>query len=216
MTITDRTFPDAMREVLETSRYDELMGRGSHIQETIANALGNFFERLFNRFDFEFSPTAISTPRGIVSISFVAIGLILATIALIFMYRSLSNKIEEYEYYLEDIFEELAKKNYTVMELIKLSEDADTNRRLAIRYRYIATLLHLNEKQIIEIKPSATNAVIMSQISRATPQLLPSFKTVADAFHLAWFGYKDISDSDYSAFIAQVAALISNEAGDVQ
>ena len=216
MTFTDSAFPDAMHEVLQTSRYDVLMGRRQRFQEIIVEWIGNFFERLFNRFDFEFSPTAINTPRGIVSTSFTIIGIILAIVALVFVYKNFLRKYDEYEYDLSDIFEELAKKNYTVSELIRLSEDAETdaNRRLAIRYRYIAAILHLTEKQIIEIKPSATNAVIAAQIRVATPSLLPRFKVVADAFHLAWFGYKDIDDSAYTAFAAQISAIISCENGD--
>jgi CDP-glycerol glycerophosphotransferase (TagB/SpsB family) len=106
---------------------------------------------------------------------------------------------------LSHMFEELAQKNYTVAELLTLSQNAD-DRRIAVRYRYIAALLALNERNIIHINPSATNALILQSLQANRPALANPFTHMMHVYHLSWFGYKEIDEKGFSLFC---------EAGDV-
>ena len=203
------TFYEAMHEVLQTSRYDRLTGRSVPIRRRIAEWFFDLLDRIFSNINvnLDFNFDGRSYNLSAVPIVFTVIAVILLIVAAFAIFRALRrSRMTEY-YDLSDIFEELAHKNYSVTELIQLSDDAE-NRRLAIRYRYIAALLALNEKQIIEIKPSATNAIISKQINESSPALTLVFECTADAFHRGWFGYKDISDTAYKDFAAAVDSIL--------
>jgi len=201
------SFYEAMQEVLLTSRYDVLTGRRVPLRTRIMEWFFDLLDRIFSNInlDLNFMGEGVSYNLSAVPIVFMVIGAILLVVAGIAIFRALRKSRMREEYDLSDIFEELAQKNYTINELIQLSDNAE-NRRLAIRYRYIATLLSLNEKQIIEIRLSATNAIILKQIKGTS--LSPIFESTADAFHHAWFGYKNISDTAYENFATAVQAIL--------
>jgi len=203
-------FYDALNEVLATSRYDLLTGRRMNLGEIIAEWFGDLLYRLFSRAEINVSSGQQGYNLNIISFSFVVIAIILVVVAGVVFFRTFRGRRKVQQYDLSDIFEELAKKNYTVQELIYLSENTD-NMRLSVRYRYIAVLLAMNEKQIIEIKPSATNALIKIQIKTVAPALLPSFELTADSFHRAWFGYKEIDQATYGSFKNAVENIISGD-----
>jgi len=204
------SFYDAKNEVLQTSRYDVLTGRRINLREVISEWIRDALYRFFSQLNFNVPQGGLNYDLNILSITFVVIGVILVVVAGIVLYRTLRNARKPELHDLSDIFEELAQKNYTVNELLKLSDNAE-DRRLSVRYRYIATLLALNEQQIIEIKPSATNALILRQIKETSPALLPLFECTADAFHRAWFGYKNISDPAFDNFANAVNSIISGD-----
>ena len=202
-------FYEAMHEVLKTSRYDWLTGRRVPLRTRVMQWLDDLLGRLFSNIntDQNFAIDGASYNLSAIPIVFMVIGIILLVVAAIAVFRALRrSRMTEY-YDLSDIFEELAQKNYSVTELIELSDNAQ-NRRLAIRYRYIAALLALNEKQIIEIKPSATNAIISRQIAESSPALAPVFERAADWFQRAWFGYKNISDIAYQDFASAIDSIL--------
>ena len=205
--MTNTYFYDAMNEVLATRRYDRLTGRRVNFSEMFLEWLDDALYRLFSRLNFNIQVGELDYNLDAISIAFVAIGVALVIAAAVVLYRTFRGRGKTQHHDLSEIFEELAKKNYTVAELINLSDTADT-RRLAIRYRYIATLLALNEKQIIEIKPSATNGLILRQIKETSPVLSQPFGHTADVFHRAWFGYKDINDNTYQNFTDSVQSIL--------
>jgi len=214
--MSNTDFYDALNQVLATSRYDRLTGRRVSLRETISEWFNDFLSRIFSGLNINIQPSDLNYNLDIIALVFVFIGIILVVVAGILLYRTYKRRNQIKHHDLSDIFEELTKKNYSVGGLISLSENAD-NRRLAIRYRYIAALLALNEKQIIEIKPSATNALILQQVKDTTPALLAPFECTADVFHRAWFGYKNIHDVMYDDFTSAVDALIDYRAwGDAQ
>ena len=205
--MNDTRFYDAMQEVLATRRYDWLTGRRINLQERIREWLNETLVNFFANLNLEINPPTFSYNLDAISLAFIAIGVILTVVAAIVIYRTYRGRRRTQHHDLSDIFEELSRKNYSVAELINLSDTAD-DRRLAIRYRYIAALLSLNERQIIEIKPSATNALILQQVKTATPALLPAFECTADVFQRAWFGYKDVGDETYQKFTHSVDTLV--------
>jgi len=201
------TFYEAMNEVLQTSRYDRLMGRHGNAGDAFSNWFSQLMERIFGDFRLNMQPSGFSYDLSIISVLFAMAGVILAVVAAIVLFRTLRNNNKPEYYSLGDIFEELANNKYTVTQLIEISNNA-TQRRIAIRYRYIAALLALNEKNIIEIKPSATNAIIWQQIKETSPTLLPQFECTVDAFHLAWFGYKNVTDEAFNQFAYAVDIIM--------
>jgi len=201
------TFYDAMNQVLQTPPYDWLTGRRVDTVTRMMEQFLDFIDNLFSGIDFEIDTSGAGYNLGILSVIFVAVAIVLLIVTAVVLFLTFRNRRKAEHHDLSDIFEELARKNYTVTELIKLS-DGSIERRLAIRYRYIATILALNEKQIIEIKPSATNAIILRQIKATAPNLTSSFEHTAHIFHLAWFGYKEIHDQAYEDFTKAVNSIL--------
>ncbi|MCL2215730.1 MAG: hypothetical protein FWB91_01790 [Defluviitaleaceae bacterium] len=200
-------FDDALYEVLQTSRYDRLTGRSVDFRQVFMEWLERALVWLLSRLNFAF-PEGSEINTGVVATVFVVVGALIVGVAGVLLARTFlrSRVVEEYD--LHDIFEELADKKYTVADLLNLSKNAE-NRRLAVRFKYIATLLALNERQTIRIKPSATNSIILKQIKASTPGLVASFIVVAEVFHRSWFGYKNITDEMFEKFISATDTLVS-------
>ena len=198
-----RVFDEALYEVLGWRRYDRLMGRTIDVWGWILERLEWFFNWIFDRLNFaddtEFNVTAIATIFGIV-------GILLVLIAAVIIVRSLIKNRRVKDYNLHEVFEELENRAYTVHELISLS-DSVKEVRFAVRYRYIAALLILDEKQVVKIEPSATNRLIESQIKTHAPDLVSVFAQIAHTFHLAWFGYKEIGTEDFERYTQAVSDL---------
>jgi len=204
-------FYDAMNRVLESPRYDHFRDGNNEFGERVAGWLEQWLEEwlaeMVLRIDATPAIEPINAPNlGFLTPTFAIIGLIVAVIAAVVLIYTFINARKRKYYDLSDMFEEL-KKDLTVLDLLQLSDQA-TDRRFAVRYRYIAVLLHLNEKQVIEIKPSCTNAIILQQLKANAPALLQQFQQTMDTFHLAWFGYKTIDNTLYSQFTTAVSVII--------
>ena len=198
-----RVFDDALAEVLSWRRYDRLMGRAIDVWGWILERLEWLFYQIFSRINFaddrQFNVTAIARIFGIV-------GILLTITAAVIIIRSLINNRRAKDYNLHEVFEELENRAYTVGELIALSDNV-REERYAVRYRYIAALLILDEQQIIKIEPSATNLLIENQIRAHAPNLAPFFAQIAHTFHLSWFGYKEIGNENFARFSQAVTEL---------
>jgi hypothetical protein len=182
-------FNDVMQEVLKGSRYDFLTGRRVDIREMFINGLERVLTWLFGRFNFSL-PGGEGGYAGVVAAVFVVIAVVLVIVAGVVVVRAyLRSRVRE-QHDLYDLFQEM--KHYTVKELLEMSYSAK-NLREAVRYKYIAAILSLNERDIIVIEPSATSAIILRQIHAAEPTLAAPFYQVAEAFHLTWFGHKKLS-----------------------
>ncbi|MCL2603913.1 MAG: DUF4129 domain-containing protein [Defluviitaleaceae bacterium] len=202
-------FEEAMQEVLQTRRYDLLMGRSRNLRDTVADFIDRHITALLERLNLVM-PQGDGDSRTIPFIFAVVGGILLAvgTAALIRMFiRARRPKVHT----LSDIFGELAGKNLTAEELIGMAETAD--RRLSVRYRYIAVLLAMDEGGLIRITPSATNALILRALRDGYPLLAQPFADMADTFHLAWFGNKRVSDGDFSSFRAVCGVLMGAARG---
>ncbi|MCL2356512.1 MAG: DUF4129 domain-containing protein [Defluviitaleaceae bacterium] len=197
-------FYDAMNEVLEMRRYDFLTERRVDIRELI-------FEFIYRVLNWFFDNVNISMPYGgvqhvnLVATIFSVVAVIIVAIAAFVLIRSWLRSRVPQEHTLDDIFEEL--RTHTVAELLELSKNSP-NLRTSVRFKYIAAILYLNERDIIEIKPSATNAIILRQIRSAAPKLSAPFSQIAHAFHLAWFGHKDLSGDELETLSTAVSEVI--------
>lgn len=197
-------FEEAMNEVLETSRYDFLTGRRVDIREVLRELSARFANWLYENLNFNL-PSGMGGNAGLIATIFTVVAVILVGIAAFVMIRAYIRSRKSKRHTLESLFEEI--RNHTVAELLELSR-ASGNRRVAVRYKYIAALLWLNENDIIVIEPSATNSIILRQIKQAAPELAASFAQIAEAFHLTWFGHKNLSDESFSAFDTAVSLVV--------
>jgi len=197
-------FNDAMNDVLKTRRYDFLTGRRVDAGEYLNDLVNKFLKSISDLFSFEMSISA-SGGTGTVVVIFAVITVVLVAFAVYFLVRTKLRSRKVVRHTLENLFEEM--KHHTVEELMQLSESAE-NRRISVRYKYIAVILSLNERHIIVIQPSSTNAVILKQIKTALPELAVPFSQVTEAFHYAWFGHKELSEENYSSFIVAVNKLL--------
>ena len=198
-----RGFDEALYEVLAMRRYDRLMGRSIDMQGWLTDRLEWLFEQLFGGLvvgeGAEFNISAIAAV-------FAAVGVVIVVFAAFIIVRSLLRNRAKNEHGLNALFAELQSADYTVSGLIGLSDRASDQREM-VRFRYIAALLALNERQLIEVKPSATNRVIEKQLRKSSPELSPSFSAIAHAFHFSWFGFKEIGQESLYEFKNAVARL---------
>ncbi|MCL2363259.1 MAG: DUF4129 domain-containing protein [Defluviitaleaceae bacterium] len=197
-------FEDAMYEVLQTRRYDRLMGRSRDIWGAILDLIERFIDWLLGRVNLSF-PEGTGDSR-LVPIIFAIVGGILLAVGLFVLARVLWRAHQRKTYNLSDIFEELTANNYTVADLMKLSDDA-TDQRVAIRYRYIAALLALDGARVIRINPSMTNALILRGLKQDYTTLAEPFYILAHTYHLAWFGYRSIDETEFAQFCTACNAL---------
>jgi hypothetical protein len=185
-------FQDAMNEVLETSRYDFLTGRRIDIRERLSKIIFDVFEWINENLNINM-PSGTNGGTSLIAIIFTVVAVIIIATAAYVMTRAFLRSRIATRHTLHDIFHEI--KNHTVAELLELSRKA-ADQRTAVRYKYIAAILSLNERDIIVIDPSATNAIILRQIRNSdSPQLSAPFAQIVEAFHLSWFGHKDLNES---------------------
>ena len=202
------TFYEALDEVLATSRYDRLTGRRVDLQERFNEWLEEALYNFFSNINWEAMPGQVGYNLNIIATVFMVIGAILIGVTGVILFRAYKGRRHVVSHDLSDIFEALARKEYTVAELMDLSDNA-ADMRVAIRYRYIAALVCLNEKQVIIIKPSATNGIIAQQVKNTAPAIFPAFEYAADVFQRAWFGYKSIDNDAYQHFTHSINTLIA-------
>jgi len=198
------TFDQAMYEVLQDRRYTALRRQRPEAVREVTDSIWESIIRFLENLNLpNFFGADMGEGARAIALVFAVVGIILVIVAAFVLLRTFKQSRQEYE--LHDIFEELSNKKYTVNELINLSQTAE-NQRLAIRYRYIATLLALDERGIITISPSATNRIILQEIKNAAEHLTPFFVEVAEGFHRSWFGYKDV---DFEEFVGAVSGIVS-------
>lgn len=212
MTSLQVSFDDAMYEVLQHRNYDILTGRrvdiGREVDEWITQRIFDALLWVFRRVDLGNLFPETTDGFSTIATVFAVVGIIMILVAVFVIIRALMLRKWRKDYDLSDIFEELAQGNYSVADLLQISQNAD-DRRISIRYRYIAVLLSLNEREIIHISQSATNGLILQEINSKVPILVQPFRSVAEVFHQSWFGYKDIPDEKFTQFIDDANKLIA-------
>jgi len=205
------TFYEAMNEVLDSRRYRHLQENENSLSESLLNWLDEQLRRMAEnqtQTTTARDPIEFELSSNILTWIFGGLGILLLVAAIIFVIFKIIKARKNRVISLEEIFEEI--KGLTAIDLIRKSDEA-YDRHLAVRYRYIAVLLLLTERQAIDIRPSFTNAIILQQIKQLA--LKQNFKVVAETFHIAWFGKKTIDDDKYQAFISSVDTFLVNGGG---
>ena len=85
-----------------------------------------------------------------------------------------------------------------------LAEGGD--HRSAVRYLYLAALLHLEEAGLLRYDRSLTNREYLRTLA-ARPELADRLRGVVEVFDRVWYGFDALNDDAYGEYAARVAAL---------
>ena len=203
-------FDHALSEALQQSKYDRLTGRAFDLQGLIEEALTRFFEFVAGLFNLRL-PNGVEINTDVVAIVFAVAGLLALLAITIAIVRRIKRKRLVSAYDLSDVYEEIKQRELTAREWLSVSQKcygAGQNRE-AVRYRYIAALIALQEKKIITVRASQTNAQISGELASAAPALSAPFSEIADCFHLAWFGGRAVDSAAFAKFSETVRILVA-------
>lgn len=86
------------------------------------------------------------------------------------------------------------------------ASEAEGDRRAAVRYLYLASLLLLDERGALHYNPTLTNREHLRQVQNNIP-LHDALRPVVQTFDHVWYGFAPVSDALYARFKADVARL---------
>jgi hypothetical protein len=78
--------------------------------------------------------------------------------------------------------------------------------RAAVRYQYLAALLHLDEAGLLRYDRTLTNREYLRSVA-GQPELASRFQGVVDVFDRVWYGYEALEAAAYADYSARVADL---------
>ena len=207
-------FNRTMLEVLGDARYDKLTGRSVDFRQIVNDAARALLRFIIEKLDIGFNELS-GYNTDIFTYIFIAVGALLlaaASGALLrgYLRRRRMGAPRDMTVIPDDVYGEIMRNRYGLEELLALSrEHAGASRmREAVRYRFIAVLVGLNERQAIRIEKYKTNAQLLQELAAAAPALTGAFTETVDMFHYAWFGYKPVRPERYAAFIEKTDSLI--------
>ncbi|MCO5191082.1 MAG: DUF4129 domain-containing protein [Anaerolineae bacterium] len=91
-----------------------------------------------------------------------------------------------------------------------LERATDGDYRDAVRYLYLATLLHLDEQGILDYDRTRTNREYVRSV-RTNPAVAADLQAVVHVFDETWYGYHPLSASAYAAYAARINALVDGK-----
>ena len=208
-------FYDAMNEVLSRPHYDILTGRAVDHQQMIMEAIGRAVVGLIEQLQLNIPEYTEYNTDTLILIFAAVSALLLFGIAAwaVFIILRRRRKKTENTAHVSAIFDEIENKRYSLHDLIKASKQLaeKSQYRDAVRLKYIAVLVSLNEKRTIKVNKSKTNAQLARELGIAAPDLYNHFVAVADSFHKAWFGFKKIDEDKYTRFSFNAEGILNAE-----
>jgi hypothetical protein len=82
----------------------------------------------------------------------------------------------------------------------------DGNYRAAVRYLYLSALLLLDERGLLRYDRSSTNREYLRTLA-GKPNLAQPMRVVIDIFDRVWYGFEEIDQATYQAYLAKVGEL---------
>jgi len=86
----------------------------------------------------------------------------------------------------------------------ELSQGGDY--RLAVRYLYLSSLLHLEERGVLRYDRSKTNREYLRSVTRQ-PEVAAILGPVIEVFDRVWYGFQPLDEAAYARYAAQVSEL---------
>ena len=205
------SFYEAMHDVLERSEYDILTGRAIDYQQIIMEALGRAIISLLEGIQLSTPESPVYNLEAIIYIFIITAVLLLlgALTGVIYIILKRRGQKVTNEASISAIFDDIANKRFTLSDLLRLTREyAEKNQlRDAIRYHYIAVLVVLDDKRIIRVDKSKTNAQLTQELTLAAPALSDSFISVVDVFQQSWFGKRQVDEAKYRDFTAEAEEI---------
>ncbi|MCS6873506.1 MAG: DUF4129 domain-containing protein [Pyrinomonadaceae bacterium] len=109
--------------------------------------------------------------------------------------------------------EKLSKTNSSedlLSEAKRLVEEG--NMRLAIRKAYIALLYELANRKILRLSKNKTNRDYLEEVKHNL-EIYPSFCSMTKSFERAWYGFRNLTRSDWENFMATYKQTINKRVG---
>lgn len=78
--------------------------------------------------------------------------------------------------------------------------------RTAVRYLYLSSLLHLDERGLLSYNRSQTNREYLRSVAHL-PSLAMLLREVIEVFDRVWYGYQPLDETTYNQYAARVAEL---------
>jgi hypothetical protein len=78
--------------------------------------------------------------------------------------------------------------------------------RTAVRYLYLSSLLHLDERGLLNYNRSQTNREYLRSVAHL-PSLAALLREVIEVFDRVWYGYQPLDENTYHQYAARVAEL---------
>ncbi|MDR1664564.1 MAG: DUF4129 domain-containing protein [Clostridiales bacterium] len=203
-------FDGTLREVLNGRKYDRLTGRAVDFGEMVFDFFRRVIAFILDLFNIRL-PDGSGYNTNLYAVIFTAAGIIILLAAAgVILRKMMKRRRGNGGGGLSDIFEELARKNYTLDELLKLSDarSAEGHMREAVRFRFIAELVALRDKKILRLNQSKTNAQLLYELTRNAPGLADSFAKTVDFYHAAWFGGKPVTAEKYAGYSALIKKIL--------
>lgn len=82
------------------------------------------------------------------------------------------------------------------------SEAARGDYRAALRYLVLATILDLQERGLLDLRPGLTNREYLRDLRRQAEQLRSPLAELVDAFDRVWYGHQEVSAEEYARYEA--------------
>jgi hypothetical protein len=134
---------------------------------------------------------------------------IILIVSLYFISRNLSRSlVRDAQLAAEAGGDELLSSSSAMQRAQVLSTQGDY--RTAIRYLYLSSLLTLDEQGLLRYDRSRTNREYLRSVA-AKPILANPLRSVIDLFDRVWYGFEEVDEKTYQAYVAHVEKLRENK-----
>ena len=134
---------------------------------------------------------------------------IIFIVSLYFISRNLSrNLVRDAQLAAEAGGDELLSSTSAMQRAQILSTQGDY--RTAIRYLYLSSLLTLDEQGLLRYDRSRTNREYLRSVA-SKPVLANPLRSVIDLFDRVWYGFEEVDEKTYQAYVTHVEKLRENK-----
>ncbi|MEM7030471.1 MAG: DUF4129 domain-containing protein [Chloroflexota bacterium] len=174
----------------------------AEFRERILNFLGDLLEWLLP----ENTIIAATEPGTWISYLISGFGALALAIVFFFLFREvLSDFVSQAEFDPDELEGGVPLTAETALARANdLSSAGDY--RTAIRYLYLSSLLHLDERGVLRYDRSRTNREYLRSVAD-TPDLAQTLREVIDIFDRTWYGFQPVDEPTYTHYAARVAEL---------
>lgn len=207
LALPDTTAPDDARQQLES-----ILSRPPFEQpESITRSesyVSKFLDWLIRLIDGVLEPVANVGPGPANILGWVITTLALLLIVGVLIYLLLSlRRASGREAHLDDdtLLEERITSAQAMQHASEQVQHGD--RRTAVRYLYLASLLWLDERELLRYDRALTNREYLRQLTN--PELRTHLAPVIETFDRVWYGYSTLNADEFDTYEQRVKALRS-------
>jgi hypothetical protein len=154
----------------------------------------------------ESDPTSVSIEPSVFQYGWTIVMSLLLLLIVAFIARSLlADLVSQAEAGPDDPLErEVLTAGTAFTKAQTLSRAGDY--RTAVRYLYLSSLLHLDERGLLSYNRSQTNREYLRSVAHL-PLLAMLLREVIEVFDRVWYGYQPLDETTYNQYAARVAEL---------